>query len=374
MSGLYIHIPFCRKACTYCDFHFSTSLKTKPAVLEAMHAELEQRAGELAGAAVETIYFGGGTPSQLSDAELRAFLDQVRRLLPGTPDAEVTLEVNPNDVSAERLAGWKALGITRLSIGIQSFREERLRFMGRAHDATQSRESLGLIAAAGLASWTMDLIYGLPGMTMEEWDEQLTTALSYKPPHISAYCLTVEDRTALDHQVRKGIVSMPGDVDQAAQFDRLIERLENTGYAQYEISNFALPGHHSRHNSSYWAGVPYLGIGPSAHSFDGRRRRWNVAHNFRYTHGVRNGERYWEEETLTSAQVVNEALLTGLRTTAGVDLAALPLELGKAASSIIARYRSQGLLEQQGSRLVLTRAGRAFADRIASDLFLTDDR
>lgn len=372
MAGIYLHIPFCKKACTYCDFHFSTSLRTKPEVLAAMHTELEQRAAELSGAHVDTIYFGGGTPSQLTDAELKAFLDQAHRLFAVTPDAEVTLEVNPDDVSAERLAGWKAIGITRLSIGVQSFREERLRFMGRAHDAQQSRESLRLIAAAGFASWTMDLIYGLPGMTMAEWDEQLTTALGFGPPHISAYCLTVEDRTALDHQVRKGLVSMPGDADQAAQFDRLIDRLEAAGYAQYEISNFARPGHHSRHNSSYWDGVPYLGIGPSAHSFDGTRRRWNVAHNIRYAHGVARGERYWEEETLTPAQRVNEALLTGLRTTAGVDLARLPLDLEKSASSVIERYRSQGLLDLRGARLVLTRAGRAFADRIASDLFLTE--
>ncbi len=374
MAGIYFHIPFCKKACTYCDFHFSTSLQTKPAVLEAMNAELTQRANELNGASIETIYFGGGTPSQLTNAELKAFIDQARARFTVTPDAEVTMEVNPDDVDAERLAAWKRIGITRLSIGVQSFREERLRFMGRAHHAQQSRESLRLIAAAGFASWTMDLIYGLPGMTMEEWEEQLTTALHFAPPHISAYCLTVEHRTALDHQVRKGIVSMPGDADQAAQFDRLIDRLEASGYTQYEISNFARPGHLSRHNSSYWAGVPYLGIGPSAHSFDGTRRRWNVAHNLRYAQAAHRGERYWEEETLTPVHVVNEMLLTGLRTTAGVDLDALPLELEKAASSVIDRYRSHGLLEQIGSRLVLTRAGRAFADRIASDLFLTDDR
>lgn len=374
MSGLYLHIPFCKKACTYCDFHFSTSLQTKPAVLEAMHAELAQRAAELNGATVETIYFGGGTPSQLTDVELKAFLDQARSLFTVTPDAEVTMEVNPDDVDADRLAAWKRMGITRLSIGVQSFREDRLRFMGRAHDATQSRESLRLIREAGFASWTMDLIYGLPDMTMDEWNEQLDTALSFTPPHISAYCLTVESRTALDHQVNKGLVTMPGDADQAAQFDRLIERLEGAGYVQYEISNFGRPGHFSRHNSSYWKGVPYLGIGPSAHSFNGAERRWNVAHNLRYAQGVRAGDRYWEEETLTPVQVTNEALLTGLRTSWGVDLAELPLDVETPGSSVIARYRSQGLLEQRDRRLVLTKAGRAFADRIASDLFLSDDR
>jgi oxygen-independent coproporphyrinogen-3 oxidase len=374
MAGLYLHIPFCAKACTYCDFHFSTSLRTKPDVLTAMHMELEQRAAELNGTPVGTIYFGGGTPSRLTDAELQAFLDQARSLLSVQTDAEVTLEVNPDDVDVERLAFWQATGITRLSIGVQSFRDERLAFMGRAHDAAQSRESLGLLADAGFTSWTMDLIYGLPGMTLEEWDEQLSIALSHAPPHISAYCLTVEERTVLDHQVRKGLVSMPGDGDQAVQFAHLIDRLEAAGYAQYEISNFARQGHHSRHNSSYWSGMPYLGIGPSAHSFDGRTRRWNVAHNVHYARGVQGGERYWEEETLTPAQCANEALLTGLRTAAGVDLDALPMTLGKQASSIIARHRSHGLIEQQGARLILTRAGRAFADRIAADLFITDDR
>jgi oxygen-independent coproporphyrinogen-3 oxidase len=284
------------------------------------------------------------------------------------------MEVNPDDVDAERLAAWKAIGITRLSIGVQSFREERLQFMGRAHDATLSRESLRLISAAGFASWTMDLIYGLPGMTMDEWNEQLDTALSFAPPHISAYCLTVESRTALDHQVNKGLVTMPGDADQAAQFERLIERLQGAGYVQYEISNFGRPGHFSRHNSSYWQGVPYLGIGPSAHSYNGAKRRWNVSHNLRYAQGIAAGTTYWEEETLTPVQATNEALLTGLRTMWGVDLTALPLDVEKAGSSAIDRYRSQGMLEQRDGRLVLTEAGRAFADRIASDLFLSDDR
>mgnify|MGYP001004285579 FL=1 len=374
MAGLYFHIPFCRKACTYCDFHFSTSLKTKPAVLEAMHKELGERATELNGASVETIYFGGGTPSQLTDAELKAFIYQARTLFTVTPDAEVTMEVNPDDVDAQRLSAWKSIGITRLSIGVQSFREVRLQFMGRAHDATQSRESLRLISEAGFASWTMDLIYGLPGMTMDEWNEQLETALSFAPPHISAYCLTVESRTALDHQVSKGLVTMPGDADQAAQFERLIERLESAGYVQYEISNFGQPGHFSRHNSSYWKGVPYLGIGPSAHSYNGTKRRWNVSHNLRYAQGVTAGTTYWEEETLTPVQVTNEALLTGLRTSWGVELSALPLDLLEARSPTVVHYRSQGLLEHRDGRLVLTKAGRAFADRIASDLFLTDDR
>lgn len=370
MSGLYLHIPFCRKACTYCDFHFSTSLRTRPAVLQAMHTELEQRAGELHSARVDTIYFGGGTPSQLTDGELKAFLDQARRHLPVAPDAEVTLEVNPDDVNAARLAGWRTIGITRLSIGVQSFRDERLAFMGRAHNAMQGRDSLREIAAAGFTSWTMDLIYGLPGMTLAEWDEQLATALSFAPPHISAYCLTVEARTALDHQVRQGTVSMPGDADQAAQFEHLIDRLEAAGLGQYEISNFARPGHHSRHNSSYWGGAPYLGIGPSAHSFNGHVRRWNVAHNLKYARAVAGGTMHWGSETLTHAQRVNERLMTGLRTTAGVDLATLGDPVLEREAGTVERYVRSGDLLVGPGHLTLTRKGRRIADRIASDLFL----
>lgn len=372
MAGLYLHIPYCRQACTYCDFHFSTRLRTKPAVLRAMHMELEARAGEMAGATIGTIYLGGGTPSLLPAEELEGLLRQARHLLHVAPDAEVTLEVNPDDVDAGRLAAWRSIGITRLSIGVQSFRDDRLRFMGRAHDAQQGRESLRLIAGAGFTSWTMDLIYGLPGMTMAEWDEQLTAALGYAPPHISAYCLTVEDRTALHHQVRKGIVPMPGDAEQSAQFDRLIDRLEAAGCMQYEISNFARPGHHSRHNSSYWAGVPFLGIGPGAHSFDGRTRRWNVAHNLRYAQGVERNERHWEQEELTSAQRVNERLMTGLRTTAGVDLDTLGDPVLRREAGTVERYIASGDLTLLPGRLVLTRKGRHIADRIASDLFLVE--
>ncbi len=373
MPGLYLHIPFCRRACTYCDFHFSTSEKGREALLDAMAHEMRARAGEANGGPVATIYFGGGTPSLLAPEGIAAFMQQVHDLFRVGRDAEITLEANPDDITAERLGAWKAAGVTRISLGTQSFRDDRLTWMGRAHDARQALASIGLIANAGFTSWTIDLIYGLPGMSPIEWDEQLTIALDHGLPHLSAYCLTVEPRTALAHQVRQRMVAMPGDADQSAQFDRLMERMERAGLDHYEISNFGRPGHWSRHNTSYWEGVPYIGIGPSAHSFDGRTRRWNVANNARYTRALADGTTYWESETLTPAQRTNERLMTGLRTTRGVDVAALERDALRINAGAFRRHVERGQLTLAGGRLALTRAGRHFADRIASDLFVTDD-
>jgi oxygen-independent coproporphyrinogen-3 oxidase len=374
MPGIYLHIPFCRKACTYCDFHFSTSTQAKERVLNAMALEFEQRAAELSGT-VDTIYFGGGTPSLLEPFEIARFMQEIRARSAVAPGAEVTLEANPDDITAERLAAWKELGITRLSLGTQSFREDRLRFMGRAHTADQALRSIELIAKAGFASWTIDLIYGLPQMTLAEWDDQLSIALDHGMPHLSAYCLTVEAKTALAHQVAKGAVHMPEDADQSAQFDRLMERMEQAGLVHYEISNFGLPGHFSRHNTSYWEGVHYLGIGPSAHSYDGATRRWNVANNMRYAKALEAGDGFWESETLSPAQRTNELLLTGLRTIAGVPLHKLEMDALALNRSSYELYLAKGLLLVQDGRLVLTKAGRHFADRIASDLFVSaDDR
>ncbi len=372
MSGLYLHIPFCRRACTYCDFHFSTSLERRPALLEAMHRELDARASAISGP-IGSIYFGGGTPSLLEPMEIGAFIEQAQKLFRVEGDAEVTLEANPDDITPERLAHWQAMGINRLSLGTQSFREDRLTWMGRAHNAHQALRSIDLIARAGFRSWTIDLIYGLPGMTLSEWDEQLTIALDHGMPHLSAYCLTVEPRTALAHQVGKRMVTMPGDDAQSTQFDRLMERMELAGLVHYEISNFGLPGHFSRHNTSYWEGVPYLGIGPSAHSYDGSRRRWNVANNARYIAALLEGTPYWEEELLTPAQRTNELLLTGLRTIAGVRIEQLELDALALNRKAADAHMQRGHLLVKDGRLVLSKAGRHFADRIASDLFVTDD-
>lgn len=372
MAGLYFHIPFCRRACTYCDFHFSTSAN-RSVVLDAMERELSLRSRELGHGRLSTIYFGGGTPSLLEPARIAGFIQQARDLFHVDRDAEVTLEANPDDVTAERLTEWNRAGITRISLGTQSFRNDRLKWMGRAHDAQQALTSIGLIAKAGFQSWTIDLIYGLPQMTLSEWDEQLTMALDHGMPHLSAYCLTVETRTALAHQVNKGMISMPGDDAQSAQFDRLMERMEQAGLAHYEISNFGKPGHFSQHNSNYWEGVPYLGIGPSAHSYDGPTRRWNVANNAAYSKSIDDGSVYWESEELSAAQRTNERLMTGLRTAKGVQVAALEIDAIRINSSAFQRYVSKGQLSIMEGRLVLSKAGRHFADRIASDLFVTDN-
>lgn len=372
MPGLYLHIPFCLQACTYCDFHFSTSKDRSP-VLDAMDLEMIKRSRELGDATVSTIYFGGGTPSLLGPERVAAFIQQARDLFRVERDAEITLEANPDDITAERLSEWKSAGITRISLGTQSFRDDRLKWMGRAHDAQHALTSIDLIAKAGFKSWTIDLIYGLPQMTLAEWDEQLTIALDHGMPHLSAYCLTVEAKTALAHQVKTGTVHMPEDDVQSAQFDRLMERMEQAGLDHYEISNFGKPGHHSRHNTSYWEGTTYLGIGPSAHSFDGTSRRWNVANNAAYTKALRAGSPYWESETLTPAQRTNERLMTGLRTAHGVDLSKLEVDALRVNSSAFQRHVSNGQLSVMDGRLVLSRAGRHFADRIASDLFVTDD-
>lgn len=373
LAGLYFHIPFCHRACTYCDFHFSTSLRTKGPVLAAMRKELEARVDELEGASLGSVYFGGGTPGMLSPGELGGLLDVVRRLAPVQPDAEITLEANPEDVSAASLDAWQRLGINRVSLGIQSFRDDRLRWMNRSHDAARSHRSIGLVSAAGLRTWTIDLIYGLPGMDLAEWEEQLAIALGHGMPHLSAYCLTVETRTALHHQVAAGRVHLPADGEQAAQFGHLIARMEASGLVQYEISNFGKEGHFAMHNTNYWRGVPYLGIGPAAHSFNGVRRRWNVANNVRYADTVEKGACHWEEETLTPVQQLNERLFTGLRTMWGVGLAELGDRFLQDNAKAIGRYLALDELQVRDGRLMLTPKGRHFADRIASDLFATDD-
>lgn len=371
MAGIYFHIPFCRKACTYCDFHFSTSLSSRERVLAAMRRELHDRASELNGDAVGTIYFGGGTPSLLNAAEIGAFITDARSLGTVTDDAEITLEANPDDVSEEALGAWRSAGITRISLGTQSFRDDRLQWMGRAHNAQQALKSIDLIAKAGFASWTIDLIYGLPQMSMAEWDEQLTIALGHGMPHLSAYCLTIEERTALHKQVLTGRVLPANDEDQAAQFDRLMERMSTAGLTHYEISNFGRPGHFAQHNTNYWKGVPYVGIGPSAHSFNGTDRRANVANNARYADALERGTPYWEDEVLEPWQRVNERILTGLRTMWGVDLRTVGADLLALHAPIIRTHVARGHLTVHNDHLVLTALGRTFADRIAADLFLS---
>ena len=372
MAGLYVHIPFCKRACTYCDFHFSTNQQQQRRLLDAMRRELVDRHKEVRDRAVGSIYFGGGTPSHVPAADIAKFLNLARELFTVGSDVEITIEANPDDISEEVLNDWRTSGVTRISLGIQSFRDDRLKWMGRAHDARQARKSIDLLAQAGLTSWTIDLIYGLPGMTLDEWDEQLTVALDHGMPHLSAYCLTIEGRTALHHQVAKGLILPASDEAQAAQFEHLVQRMEGAGLVQYEVSNFGKEGHFAVHNTNYWRGVPYIGIGPSAQSFDGVRRRWNVANNVRYATALETDNPFWEEETLSHGQRVNERLMTGLRTIWGVDLRTLGDDVLSRENRTIVKYQALGDLVISGDRLLLTPKGRRYADRIASDLFLLD--
>lgn len=372
MAGIYIHIPFCKQACTYCDFHFSTTFdKYRSALIEAILLELEQRKDYLDAQSVETIYFGGGTPSLLTEDELRLILSKISSIYDVVDSPEVTLEANPDDISKERLQEWKNLGVNRLSIGLQSFLQSDLDWMNRAHTAEESASAVKMAKEYGF-SLTVDLIYGLPDRTLEEWNANIDKLISLAPNHISAYCLTVENKTVLSNWVEKGKIDPASEDEQAEQFLLLLDVLERAGYQQYEISNFAKEGQYSKHNSNYWKGVSYLGVGPSAHSFDGESRRWNVANNRKYIEGVTTNKEYSESEILTPKDRFNEAVMTGLRTTWGVNLDDLRWHhcTGKSFDQQLEAFRKDGLLEVENNQITLTKKGRLQADFIASELFL----
>ncbi len=373
MAGLYLHIPFCRQACHYCDFHFSTSLRLKEPLLQALHRELELRREYLQGAELQSIYFGGGTPSLLDIEELERLFDKIFALHRVAPDAEITLEANPDDLTPEKCRRLAATPLNRLSIGVQSFHDEDLRFMNRAHDARQARTALDAARAGGFDNLSLDLIYGTPTLDEERWLENLRLALRYGVPHLSCYSLTVEPRTALAAFIQQGKVPAPDEGAAARQFELLMDFAAAEGFDHYEISNFARPGFIARHNSAYWRGQPYLGIGPSAHSFDGQARQWNVAHNPRYIRALERGELPAQTETLTPAQRYNEYVLTGLRTRWGCTLEgvgrfgeAFPAHFLQAAEP----HLLSGALLQQEGRFTLSRSGKLLADRIALDLFV----
>lgn len=370
MAGIYIHIPFCRQACHYCDFHFSTSRKMIVPMLAAMEKEIRSRpAGEM----LETIYFGGGTPSLLPAADLKRLLDAIRETNEVSPGAEVTLEANPDDLTGDVPEKLFALGINRLSIGIQSFRDQDLELMNRAHTAEEAQACVARAQAAGFKNITIDLIYGLPGFTDADWEKNLETAFALQVPHISAYCLTIEPRTALAHFVQSGKVTPAPEPAAAEQFRILMRRMKEHGFEHYEISNFAQPGFRSRHNSSYWRGEKYLGIGPSAHSYDGVKRRWNISNNAQYAAKLQAGERYWEEETLTDDDRFNEFVMIGLRTAEGIDLGKMEAVFGAEKTAALLResapFLASGDLLLENDFLRLTENGKLLADRIASDLF-----
>ncbi|MGX5818365.1 radical SAM family heme chaperone HemW [Chitinophaga lutea] len=373
MAGIYLHIPFCKKACHYCNFHFSTSVHHRDELVACLHVEAEMQKTYLEGAAVETIYFGGGTPSILAAGAIRNLLDTLREHYNVSADAEVTLEANPDDLSPENLRAFREAGVNRLSIGIQSFFEEDLRWMNRAHSAAQAVNCLQQAREAGFDNFSIDLIYGGPTLTDEHWQANVAKAVALGVPHISCYALTVEPGTALDHFIRHKKVP-PIDSDRAARhFEQLMSWMEEAGYEHYEISNFALPGKRSRHNSSYWQGKPYLGLGPSAHSFNGRSRQWNIANNAVYIQQIKKGTVPYEEEVLSPQMALNEYIMISLRTDTGCSLEKVAAGFGDDQERQLRRagekFIAKGWMKQENGHLRLTREGRFFADGIAAALF-----
>jgi len=372
MAGIYIHIPFCRQACTYCNFHFSTSLRQKDDMVKAIAKEAEMEKEYLLGETINTIYFGGGTPSILEISDLEFLISNLFRHYPVAPDAEITLEANPDDIGSEKLKAWKDNGINRLSIGVQSFFEEELRWMNRAHDEEQAIRNLQL-ARKGFDNITIDLIYGSPLLTDEMWEENVNRAIEFEIPHLSCYALTVEEKTPLHKSITTQKIPDIDNEKQARQFLLLMQWLREKGYEHYEVSNFAKPGFRSRHNSSYWKAEKYLGLGPSAHSYNGIERRWNISNNRIYIESITEGNPKRETEVLTPAQKLNEYIMISLRTIEGIDLNKLEKDFGiderKRIEEQVGKFLSSGLIRKNNLQLQLTDEGMLRADGIARELF-----
>jgi len=372
MAGIYIHIPFCRKACNYCNFHFSTTHHQIEPMMEAIEKEIVLQKDYLSET-IDTVYFGGGTPSILTIAQLAKLLNTLRTQFTISPTAEITLEANPDDINSSKLLEWKLMGINRLSIGVQSFDETDLLWMNRAHTATEASNCIQLAKEFGFNNITIDLIYGSPVLTDEAWKKNVDTALAFGIPHLSCYALTVEPKTALDKLIQKKEVAAVDPDKQAHHFILLLEWLSAAGFEHYEISNFALPGHRSKHNSNYWQGKDYLGIGPSAHSFNGKTRQWNVANNSLYLQSLAQNTVPFEIEILSIEQQLNEYIMTSLRTLEGLSLVYISNQWGESFANIIEQAASDLLIKGYANlvdnNLVLTNNGKLMADGIASDLF-----
>lgn len=378
MAGVYIHIPFCKQACTYCNFHFSTSLKQKDALLEALLKEIQLQKNWLQGEPIETVYLGGGTPSLLNADELNRLFDSLFLAFNVGTLKECTLEANPDDLSISYLRALKQTPMDRLSIGIQSFHEEDLRYMNRAHTAQQSDYALKAAQDIGYTNLSIDLIYGTPGLSDEAWLDNIQKMAALDIPHFSAYALTVEEGTALHHAIAKKTATPVDAAQSAAQAELLMEQSASLGYEQYEISNYARPGCYAVHNTSYWQGKPYLGLGPSAHSFDGQGiRQWNIANNALYIKTIlTEGRVPFEQEELSAVQRLNEYIMTSLRTMWGCDLNRIEREWGgdyrKALAQEAQTFVEDGRLAALGNTLRLTNKGKLFADGIAAELFFSE--
>ncbi|TYB78176.1 radical SAM family heme chaperone HemW [Bizionia saleffrena] len=372
MSGIYIHIPFCKQACHYCDFHFSTSLKKKGELVAALMHEIAMRKTEMVSKPVETIYFGGGTPSLLTNAEIEAIIAAVYKNYTVAPNPEITLEANPDDLTPARILELKATPINRLSIGIQSFFAADLKLMNRAHNAQEASDCL-TFATQHFDNISLDLIYGVPGASNAQWEANIDQALAFGVNHISSYALTVEPKTALASFIKKGVIENVDDEMAQQQFFILIDKLEAADFEHYELSNFGKSGYFSRNNSAYWQGKTYLGIGPSAHSFNGEQRSWNIKNNTKYIQAITEDRLPQEVETLSTTDKYNEYVMTGLRTIWGVSLERIRTDFGATFETYLLKQSDKHIKEQllyiENEKLKVTKKGKFLSDGIASDLF-----
>jgi oxygen-independent coproporphyrinogen III oxidase len=379
MSGIYIHIPFCKQACHYCDFHFSTNLKKKDEMVLALVREIEMRSNPITHhpspitEPIETIYFGGGTPSILSVEDLRFLIDSVYKNYKVVENPEITVEANPDDLSEEQIIELSKNKVNRLSIGIQSFFEDDLKMMNRAHNSEEAKKCLET-ATQYFDNISIDLIYGIPEMSNEKWLQNIEMALSFGVPHISSYALTVEPKTALHSFIQKGIIPQPDDEVAQEHFQILVDKLSENGFIHYELSNFGKENYFSKNNSSYWLGKKYIGIGPSAHSYDGKNRGWNISNNSLYIKSIQENKLPIEMETLTKTDRYNEYIMTGLRTIWGVSFDRIEEEFGKTYLDYLnqqaAKFIEDHLLFVDENILRTTKKGKFLSDGIASDLFL----
>ena len=375
MAGIYIHIPFCKQKCSYCDFHFSTNLQHKPNLIQAINKELEIRKNEIS-TPLETIYFGGGTPSILSEIELESIFETIYKNYSTKNLKEITLEANPDDLNKEKLNFLKSTPINRFSIGVQSFFEEDLKLMNRAHNTQEAETSIKLAQDFGFENITIDLIYGSTTTTNEMWKQNLQKAIALNVPHISSYALTVEEKTILDHQIKKGITKPVDEDRQNEQFQLLVDTLTSHDFIQYEISNFGKEDYFSLHNSNYWKGIHYLGIGPSAHSYNGKTRAWNIANNSKYIQTINENKLPQEIEVLNEVEQFNEMIMIGLRTIYGIDLDRINSEFSQPLVNSFYQELNQlineNLVEKKENKIILKPEAKFFADGIASRLFYID--
>lgn len=373
MAGIYLHIPFCKQACHYCNFHFSTSTVLKDKFVAALLQEIELTK-KYVDEGISTIYFGGGTPSILDLSDIALILQALHKNWAVDANAEITLEANPDDITIEKLTGWKSLGINRLSIGVQSFFEEDLVWMNRVHTAMQAEECIALATQAGFDNLTIDLIYGTPTLSDAHWKKNVDMAMGLNIAHLSCYALTVEPKTALEKLIANQTKPNINPETQARHFELLMQWTEEAGYEHYEISNFAKPGKRSRHNSAYWQGKSYLGLGPSAHSYNGYARRWNVSNNAVYIASLMKNELPYEEEILTKQQQMNEYVMTSLRTMEGINLSKIKEDFGeKLCDEMLqsaAKYMNSGNLIVEQNWIKTTPKGKLLADGIAAALFV----